>query len=168
MTLKKTFVRAGAAVDVRVDLEGPQRARARVGEQVYEVEYLPLPGGGVRLIVDGVAHDAFLAPRGQRQQLRFAGTTYDLEVARGRGAGAGGGAGSGAVEAPMTGTVLDVLVAVGDTVTAEQHVAVLSAMKMEHKLAANVAGVVREVRCRAGDLVDQGQLLVRVEPTPKA
>ncbi|MEZ5967200.1 MAG: biotin/lipoyl-containing protein [Planctomycetota bacterium] len=165
MTLKKTFVRDGEPVDVSVSLDAERRARARVGTQAYDVEYQALPGGGVRLVVDGVACDAFLATRGQRLQVRLAGTTYELEIARGRGAAAA--AGSGVVEAPMTGTVLDVMVAVGDAVAAEQHVAVLSAMKMEHKLVAGVAGVVREVRCQAGDLVDQGQVLVRVEPTPR-
>jgi 3-methylcrotonyl-CoA carboxylase alpha subunit len=67
------------------------------------------------------------------------------------------------IDAPMTGTVLDVPVNVGDAVTADATVVVLNAMKMEHKLRAGVAGVVKEVSCKAGEIVDQGRVLVRVE-----
>lgn len=160
MRLHRKFVCDGQPLDVEVVVEGDGRARARVGDRTIDVEFSGLPEGGVRLVVDGIAHEAFVAAHGRAQQLRLDGTTYDLETARGRGASAA--AGSGSVEAPMTGTVLDVLVAVGDTVTADSPVVVLSAMKMEHKLLAGIAGVVQEVNCRAGELVDQGRLLVRV------
>ena len=55
-------------------------------------------------------------------------------------------------------------VAVGDAVTADQTVAVVSAMKMEHKLVAGLDGTVAEVAGEVGANVDQGALLVRVEP----
>lgn len=166
MTLKKTFVRDAGPLDVSVSLVGDGRATARVGDQAYEVEFQALPGGGVRLVVDGVALDAFAAPRGRRLQVRLHGTTHELELARGRGGVAT--TGSGMVEAPMTGTVLEVLVKVGDVVAADQKVVVLSAMKMEHKLAAGVAGTVLEVDCGDGDLVDQGKVLVRVQAAEEA
>ena len=159
MSLKKTYLRAGEPVDVRVTFEGA-RARAQVGDKNYEFEVAPLPGGGVRLVAADGAHTAFVAPRGQRQQVRVDGHTFDLDLARGRGAAAV--AGSGVVEAPMTGTVLEVLVKLGDTVTADQPVVVLNAMKMEHKLTAGVAGKVQEVGCKPGEIVDQGRVLVRV------
>jgi biotin carboxyl carrier protein len=38
--------------------------------------------------------------------------------------------------------------------------AVIEAMKMMHNLAATGAGIVTEVRCREGDTVDGGQVLV--------
>jgi len=161
MNLHKTWLRDGAPLDVHVAREADGRVRARVGGQTYTLELQALPGPGVRLIVDGIAHDAYLAEQGARVCVRLDGTTHELEVARRRSAGPA--AGSGVVEAPMTGTVVDVLVAVGDVVAADRHVVVLSAMKMEHRLLAGVAGVVREVGCRPGDLVDQGRLLVRVE-----
>lgn len=165
MNVKKTFVRDGAPLDVSVSIEAGQRVGARVGDRGYELEFEPGSDGGLRLIADGVAREVFVAARGPRLQVRIDGATFELEAARGRGAAAA--TGSGAVEAPMTGTVLDVLVAVGDEVSADRQVVVLGAMKMEHKLTAGVAGTVREVTCRAGDLVDQGRLLVRVEAAPK-
>ena len=160
MSGHKIYVRDGEPVDVRVTFEG-QRARVHVGEASYEFDVVPMVGGGVRLVTDQGAHTVFVAPHGKRQQVRVDGHTYDLEVARGRGAQSV--VGTGVVEAPMTGTVLDVLVKVGDAVDADQTVVVLSAMKMEHKLLAGVAGTVQEIGCKAGENVDQGRVLVRVE-----
>ncbi len=78
--------------------------------------------------------------------------------------GAGAGGGSGEVRTPMQGTVIKVLVDVGDTVEAGQPVVVLEAMKMENNLLAGCRGTVSEVRVAAGDLVGGGDLVVMIEP----
>ncbi len=164
---KKTFVRDGETLDVRAQRDADGQHRVTVGDAAIVVQARDLPGGGVRLQVGDVGHVAYAVTRGHRVQVRVDGQTFDLELARGRGAAAGG-AGSGVIEAPMTGTVLDVRIAVGDAVTAEQTVVVLSAMKMEHKLLAGVAGRVVEVSAKAGGTVDAGAVLVRIEPAAKA
>lgn len=71
-------------------------------------------------------------------------------------------AGAGDVTAPMPGNVLDVLVNVGDTVSAGQTVVILEAMKMENEIVAEVAGTVKAVSCKKGDVVDTGAVLVSV------
>jgi acetyl-CoA/propionyl-CoA carboxylase biotin carboxyl carrier protein len=76
---------------------------------------------------------------------------------------AGGGAASGEVAVPMQGTIIKVLVAVGDTVEAGQAVCVLEAMKMENNIAAGKAGTVKEVRVKPGDTVGSGDIVVVVE-----
>jgi acetyl/propionyl-CoA carboxylase alpha subunit len=63
------------------------------------------------------------------------------------------------VFAPLLGAVVSVDVAPGDSVHRGQQVAVLEAMKMEHVVVAPVAGVVRELRCHAGDTVAEGGVL---------
>jgi len=76
----------------------------------------------------------------------------------------GGGAnGPGRVAAPMQGTIIEVLVAVGDTVEAGQAVCVLEAMKMENQVDAERAGTVAEVRVTPGDNVGAGDTLVVIE-----
>ena len=64
----------------------------------------------------------------------------------------------------MTGTLLDVFVKLGDEVAAGDAVALVSAMKMEHRLEAGLDGVVTELRAQPGDNVEQGALIVRIEP----
>jgi biotin carboxyl carrier protein len=62
----------------------------------------------------------------------------------------------------MQGTVVKVLVAVGDAVTAGQPVVVLEAMKMENQLMAERDGVVESVRVAPGASVGAGDVLVEL------
>ncbi len=68
--------------------------------------------------------------------------------------------GGGRVLAPMPGRVLEVLVGQGDQVARGALLLVLEAMKVQMRLTAPAAGVVAAVRCRPGDLVEDGSELV--------
>jgi acetyl-CoA/propionyl-CoA carboxylase biotin carboxyl carrier protein len=74
--------------------------------------------------------------------------------------GHGGGAGSGQVAVPMQGTIVKVLVAVGDAVEVGQAVTVLEAMKMENNITAETAGTVTEIKVKPGDAVGAGDVVV--------
>ena len=78
------------------------------------------------------------------------------------GAGRAKASGANVVRAPMPGTVIEVLVHVGDEVEAGQTLAVLEAMKMEHLLTAPSAGTVSAVHTSAGDSVDEGFVLIEL------
>ncbi|MHB1912350.1 MAG: ATP-binding protein, partial [Acidimicrobiales bacterium] len=83
---------------------------------------------------------------------------------RPRSAGGGSGAaGSGEVSVPMQGTIVRVLVAVGDQVELGQAVCVLEAMKMENNIAAERAGTVKEVRVEPGQTVGGGDVVMVIE-----
>ncbi|HAP74921.1 MAG TPA: carbamoyl phosphate synthase, partial [Acidimicrobiaceae bacterium] len=71
-----------------------------------------------------------------------------------------GGSGSGNVEVPMQGTIVKVLVEVGQEVAEGQAVVVLEAMKMENQINAEKAGTVKEVKVKAGDTVGAGDVVV--------
>jgi biotin carboxyl carrier protein len=64
------------------------------------------------------------------------------------------------ITSPLPGTVLSIDVAVGDNVTAGQTVAVLEAMKMENNIAADKAGVVKEICVNKGASVMEGDALI--------
>jgi acetyl-CoA/propionyl-CoA carboxylase biotin carboxyl carrier protein len=96
-----------------------------------------------------------------------AANTSSSRASRPRPPGAGGGAGghggaggSGQVSVPMQGTIVKVLVSVGDEVEAGQPVTVLEAMKMENNIVAEAAGTVTEVRVAPGDAVGAGDVVV--------
>jgi pyruvate/2-oxoglutarate dehydrogenase complex dihydrolipoamide acyltransferase (E2) component len=65
-----------------------------------------------------------------------------------------------AVNAPLIGTVVSVLVAAGDAVRAGQAVVILESMKMEHLVEAEVSGVVAALAVGAGDTVEVDQTLL--------
>ena len=76
---------------------------------------------------------------------------------------AGSGAaigGTGNVEVPMQGTIVKVLVEIGQAVEVGQAVVVLEAMKMENQISSDVAGTVREIKVKAGDTVGAGDVVV--------
>jgi acetyl-CoA/propionyl-CoA carboxylase biotin carboxyl carrier protein len=78
-------------------------------------------------------------------------------------ASGGAGAGGGTISAPMQGTIVKVLVEVGQAVEAGQAVCVLEAMKMENHINAESAGTVKEIRIAAGDAVGTGDVLAIIE-----
>ena len=79
------------------------------------------------------------------------------------GGGGGAGGGSGKVEVPMQGTIVKVLVEVGQTVEAGQSVVVLEAMKMENQIEADKSGTVKAVNVKPGDTVGAGDVVVVIE-----
>jgi len=77
--------------------------------------------------------------------------------------GGGGGGASGSVEAPMQGTIVKLLVEVGDTVEIGAGIVVLEAMKMENQINADKAGTIKELKVAAGDTVGGGDILAIIE-----
>jgi biotin carboxyl carrier protein len=71
--------------------------------------------------------------------------------------------GDGRVVAPMHGSLLEVAVAVGDSVSKGQLLAVLEAMKMHYEIVAEVDGEVVEVSAVVGDQVAVDAVLVEIK-----
>ncbi|WP_122664854.1 acetyl/propionyl/methylcrotonyl-CoA carboxylase subunit alpha [Pseudomonas viridiflava] len=71
---------------------------------------------------------------------------------------------SGTIRAPMDGSIVDVLVSEGATVSQGQLLMVLEAMKMEHPLNAAIDGVIRQIQVVPGDQVKGRQVLLEVAP----
>ena len=79
------------------------------------------------------------------------------------------------IHAPMACTVVELRVSTGQAVRAGQTLLVIEAMKMEHEICARCDGQVLQVSARAGELVAQGDVLIRlgavavaVAPAPPA
>jgi acetyl-CoA/propionyl-CoA carboxylase biotin carboxyl carrier protein len=131
-------VRAGAGAGQPASEETSRTVDVEVGGRRYEVRvWLPEQAG---VSAGGPA------PRAKRSS----------------GPAAAGPAG-GRITAPMQGTIIEVMVAVGDTVTVGQALCVLEAMKMENEVDAERAGTVTEVRVSAGDNVSSGDVLFVLE-----
>ena len=119
--------------DVDVEVDG---RRFNVRLWVPDVASMAAPAG-----------QAALRPRRERSQA----------------AATGGAAGADQVRVPMQGTILKVLVAVGDPVEVGQAVCVLEAMKMENQINAERSGTIAEVKVQVGDTVGAGDVVVVID-----
>ncbi len=69
------------------------------------------------------------------------------------------GTGSGQVSVPMQGTIVKILVEIGQEVAVGEGVVVLEAMKMENSVNADRAGTVSEIKVEPGDTVGAGDVV---------
>jgi acetyl-CoA carboxylase biotin carboxyl carrier protein len=67
------------------------------------------------------------------------------------------------IEAPITGTVWKIEVAVGDEITEGDTVVILESMKMEMPVEAEDEGTVARIACEEGQAVNEGDTLVVLE-----
>ena len=68
------------------------------------------------------------------------------------------------ISSPMTASVFQVVVEVGQRVEVGQKVIVRDAMKTEIAIPSSVAGTVEQIYCTPSSLAQSGQLLVAVRP----
>src|SRR5947207_11414097 len=66
-----------------------------------------------------------------------------------------------------SGTVVKVLVSVGDSVTADQPVVDLETDKASVEVPASASGTVKEIRVKEGDTIKVGQVLLTLEDAPR-
>jgi len=140
----------------------PVKAAIVENEETREIE-LPValtPGSG-RIQIDGRWRPYHVTREAKGAWVTLAGHTYFFERTKGRDAMAEDGHTD--FTAPMPGKVTAVNVGSGDKVSRGQTLAVMEAMKMEHRMEAPADGVVTAVHCKAGDLVDVGFNLLEFE-----
>lgn len=125
-----------AAVSIILDHRSFDFAMVRDGEEVVVASRT----GTTRLTIIDAARHALRARKGPREV-----------------------SGRAEIKAAMPGRVVNVLVAPGDEVTANQGVIIVEAMKMENELRSPKAGRVVEVKVAAGQTVEKGELLLVIE-----
>jgi len=122
-----------------------------------------------------VGADPEQGSRGARAGARVDGTdplsvlAYGQSQSAARRQGSGGAAeppdGLIAIKTPLQGTVITLAVRVGDAVPRGAEVAIMEAMKMEHAVVAEAAGVVRAIHVEPGDALWEGELMMTLEPS---
>jgi geranyl-CoA carboxylase alpha subunit len=148
----------GARVEAQVD-----GSTVQVGESALSVSVL---GEGPRASVQvgGLRQGLQLHAEGERLFVRFAGRSMAVQawdpVAA---AVAAEAAVDGRVRMPMAGTVLAVLVGVGERVAVGQVVARAEAMKLETPLKADVSGIVEEISAAEGQALGAGATVLRIQ-----
>jgi biotin carboxyl carrier protein len=145
------------------------RLVARSGDREFVLDVaLVGDGAAFSMLVDGHSYDVVADVDRERVAIQLLGQRFAVQVEdeRERAAHAVAGQKQGGkqeLRAAMPGIVIDVKVAVGDTVDEGRTLVVLEAMKMQNPLAAEATGKVTRVLCNKGDAVAAGALLVELE-----
>ncbi len=141
-----------------------------VDGKLYEVDFESVSGQPVySLIVDGKSHEGYAARVEDEWQVLLHGRLFPITVEderekRLRSAAGGGVAETGEfhLRAPMPGLVVTVPVEEGQPIKKGQVLVILESMKMQNELKAPRDGTLGRVRVRAGETVEQKQILLSV------
>ncbi len=127
----------------------------------YNVDINEVEGQEIKLNVNGTDYNVTVDAEVKQKPVVKRPTPKAAPAPAATAAPAPAASGAGTkVTTPLPGTILDVFVNVGDKVNAGQRVVLLEAMKMENNIECDVAGTVTEVKCRKGDSVLEGDVLV--------
>lgn len=70
--------------------------------------------------------------------------------------------GVGTIKSPLPGTILEMFVKEGDTVSVGQKLLMLEAMKMENNIESDKAGKIISIKKQKGDSVMEGDILIEI------
>ena len=157
-TEENIFIAAACKEKGILFLEG----KATIGVRKCEAgskEVKEEPSNGYTVTVNGKKYAVAL----EGNKATVNGKLYDISVKAGIEANQSAEGGEGTpIKAALPGTVLKVLVSVGDSIQEGDVLAVVEAMKMETEIKSPVSGVVKSVSIEAGNQVKTGQELVTI------
>ncbi|MEM8493049.1 MAG: acetyl-CoA carboxylase biotin carboxylase subunit [Pseudomonadota bacterium] len=158
---------AGNNTEVLVSAVDADAYLVMILDEEYEVRIIDVPSEGrIRLAWNNHMRTvAYCLSDHASIELQIDGRQYRLRNELATSAAEQETGGSGAVLAPMHGSVLALRVQHGAIVEVGDELAVIEAMKMEHTLAAEIAGVVSSIEVVEGQQVAANELLLVVEPS---
>jgi 3-methylcrotonyl-CoA carboxylase alpha subunit len=141
-----------------------QGFRLEIDGRSVEARMRSAARGELAIELDGVSQTASVMRQGDDITIVLGPETYRLVFLNALTPAAETEAATGRLTAPMPGKILAVLAASGAAVKRGEVLMVLEAMKMEHAIAAPADGIVDAVHYAAGDLVEEGALLLAFTP----
>ena len=123
-------------------------------------------GGGFDLTLDGMKSHVVAVIEGHELYVRTRNGRFDLHWVDPFGGDDEEQVGEDKIVAPLPGTVVAMLAEVGATLEKGAPILTLEVMKMEQTLRAPFAGVLKAIKCKVGDIVQEGVELAEVEPRP--
>jgi biotin carboxyl carrier protein len=153
--------------------EDGDRYWVRRGGEEFPVTWTALPGGRVLLRLAGrpliarisrTAPEEYLLDARSRQLSLRVEDEISARTSRAHRTARGGAEEVLRITAPMPGTIVQVLVEEGETVSTGQALLIIEAMKMQNEVVSPAAGTVRHLTAEPGRAVDARQPLCEVVP----
>jgi len=135
-----------------------------IGEREFAFASSPRNDGGFDLALDGIKSRIVAVIEGHELYLRTRNGRFDLHWVDPFGGETEEQVGEDKIVAPLPGTVVALLAEVGATLEKGAAILTLEVMKMEQTLRAPFAGVLKVIKCKVGDIVQEGVELAEIEP----
>jgi 3-methylcrotonyl-CoA carboxylase alpha subunit len=163
---KRSFVfRQGQTEHTVVLTYGNGPAQIRIAERDLAFAFAPDDAGHLMLALDGVRSHVASVVEGHELYLRTRNGRFDLHWVDPFGGDDEEQVGEDRIVAPLPGTVVALLAEEGATLEKGAPILTLEVMKMEQTLRAPYAGVLKRIKCKVGDIVQEGVELAEVEAT---
>lgn len=139
-------------------------ATLSIGQLELAFTYSSTEDGGLDLTLDGMKSHIVAVIEGHEIYLRTRNGRFDLHWVDPFGGDDEEQVGEDKIVAPLPGTVVALLAEEGATLEKGAPILTLEVMKMEQTLRAPFAGVLKLIKCKVGDIVQEGVELAEVEP----
>jgi 3-methylcrotonyl-CoA carboxylase alpha subunit len=157
--------RHGQGAEHRVTLHyGGGTSTLTVGDREFAFAYSVGAEGEIDLTLDGVISRVVAVSEGHELYLRTRNGRFDLHWIDPFGGDDEEQVGEDKIVAPLPGTVVALLAEEGATIEKGAPILTLEVMKMEQTLRAPFAGVLKKIKCKVGDIVQEGVELAEIEP----
>jgi len=157
--------RRGQGAEQEVTLNyGNGPSTLSIGEREFAFATSPGNDGGFDLTIDGMKSAVVAVIEGHELYLRTRNGRFDLHWVDPFGGETEEQVGEDKIVAPLPGTVVALLAEVGATLEKGAAILTLEVMKMEQTLRAPFAGVLKVIKCKVGDIVQEGVELAEIEP----
>jgi 3-methylcrotonyl-CoA carboxylase alpha subunit len=143
---------------------GSGPAKISVGEREFNFTSSPNASGGFDLTLDGLKSHVVAVIEGHELYLRTRNGRFDLHWVDPFGGDDEEQVGEDKIVAPLPGTVVALLAEIGARLEKGAPILTLEVMKMEQTLRAPFAGVLKVIKCKVGDIVQEGVELAEIEP----
>jgi 3-methylcrotonyl-CoA carboxylase alpha subunit len=163
---ERVFVfRSSQGAEQKVTLHyGKGPSTLSVGDRSFALASSSAEAGGYDVTLDGVRSHVVALIEGQELYLRTRNGRFELHWVDPFGGEAEEQIGGNKIVAPLPGTVVALLAEEGATLEKGAAILTLEVMKMEQTLRAPFAGVLKKIKCKVGDIVQEGVELAVVEP----
>ena len=135
-----------------------------IGEREFTFTFSTTADGGFDLTLDDMKSHVVAVIEGHELYVRTRNGRFDLHWVDPFGGDDEEQVGEDKIVAPLPGTVVALLAEVGATLEKGAPILTLEVMKMEQTLRAPFAGVLKVIKCKVGDIVQEGVELAEIEP----
>lgn len=130
----------------------------------YKVEAKKLTDGKIEFLLNGEIYKALVTKDGDYRLVFHEGHSFKVRKSESSSLMSDDqGIMGDKVIAPMPGVIIQYLVNEGEEVKANQKVVIIEAMKMQNTLVSPYDGIVSKVLFKAGDQVDEGAELIKID-----